>query len=415
MPQMRRDRRVARSLGLAGLGLALLALGAVGGAVWTERRASTVSAPTEVLTAGPMTTPSRPTEESADITLTEEAVARAGITSVVVEAVVGQGSVTVPGTVASNAYRDTKVNALVGGVTRAVSAELGATVHRGDVLAVIFSAELAEAQMKYLSMRAAFEADHLKLERTKDLLRVGASSRRDLEEATALHEAHETELAAARQRLLVLGLSSEQVGQLRDASQIISEVPVRAPADGTVIVRTLNPGQVITPGQELFTVTDLQTVWVIGDVYEKDFARVAVGSAVVIAVPAGPKAERRGRVAYIDPRVDPITRTAKVRVEVANPGGELRLGMFVNVTLGTSSGRAAIVVPRDAVHAVGGRTVVYVAAADGGPRFAERPVTVGGAVGDRIQVLTGVKPGERVVTEGSFMLRAEANRTRSGS
>jgi len=102
-------------------------------------------------------------------------------------------------------------------------------------------------------------------------------------------------------------------------------------------------------------------------------------------------------------------------VEVANPGGELRLGMFVNVTLGTSSGRAAIVVPRDAVHAVGGRTVVYVAAADGGPRFAERPVTVGGAVGDRIQVLTGVKPGERVVTEGSFMLRAEANRTRSGS
>jgi cobalt-zinc-cadmium efflux system membrane fusion protein len=320
-------------------------------------------------------------------------------------------SLTVPGTVTSNAYRETKVNTVVGGIVRQVPAELGAVVRRGDVLALVFSSELADAQMKYLSMQAMLTADHQKLQRTEKLLTIGAVSRQELEEVTAVHAAHETEVAAARQRLLVLGLTSDQVSRLADASHVVSEVTVRAPGTGVVITRGVNPGQVVAIGQELFVVADLTTVWVIADLYEKDFAAVGVGTGASVVIPAAPANPRRGRVAYIDPRVDPATRTAKARIEVPNPG-DLKLGMFVNVTLPGPSERL-IVVPKTAVQTIGERTVVYVMVDEG--RFAERTVRLGLSMSDAVAVLDGVRANERVVVDGSFFLRAEAARTRGGT
>src|SRR5206468_9178065 len=214
--------------------------------------------------------------------LTPEAVERASIKAVVVRSGPAMSTVTVPATVTSNAYRDTKVNSLVGGVVRVVSAELGSAVTRGQPLAVIFSAELAEAQMKYLSMQAMLQADHQKLERTEKLATLGAASRQELEEVVATHKGHETEVAAARQRLLLLGLSPDQVARVSDASHVVSDVVVRAPGEGVIIARSVNPGQVVGAAQELFVVTDLRTVWVIGDLYEKDFASVKVGSPATI-------------------------------------------------------------------------------------------------------------------------------------
>jgi len=121
-----------------------------------------------------------------------------------------------------------------------------------------------------------------------------------------------------------------------------------------------------------------------------------------------------GRVAYIDPRVDPATRTAKVRVEVPNRGMELRLGMYVTLDFRTGAGVQSIVVPREAVQAVGDRNVVYVPVEGDDGRFAERPVKLGAVMGDSVQVLEGVKTGDRIVTTGSFFLRGEAARSRSG-
>src|SRR5437667_420688 len=291
--------------------------------------------------------------------------------------------------------------------------ELGSPVERGQPLAVIFSIELAEAQMKYLSMRAMLEADHQKLVRTEKLVDLGAASRQELEEVTATHASRATEVAAARQRLLLFGLSPDQVAQLRDASHVVSEVTVQAPGDGVVIARAVNPGQVVSSGQELFMVTDLKTVWVIGDLYEKDFATVRVGSPATVMVTSASDRQLRGRVAYIDPRVDPATRTAKVRIEVPNVSGDLRLGMFVNVSFETGGPRMTLV-PRSAVQSIGDRSVVYVSADGDEGRFIERTVKLGRATGDVVEVLAGVKPGERVVTDGSFFLRAEATRTRAG-
>jgi len=354
------------------------------------------------------------TEEAVEVSLTPEAIERAGIKIAEARAQSSVSGVTVPGTVMSNAYRDTKVNALVGGIVRQVMVELGVDVRRGEPLAVIFSSELADAQTKYLSMRAMLDADHQKLDRTQQLVALGAASRQELEEVTAVHTGHETEMAAARQRLLLLGLSAERVGRLETASQVVSEVTVTSPAEGLVITRSVNPGQVINAGQELFVVTDLSTVWVIGDLYEPDFSRVRVGVPATITLASMPGRTLRGRVAYIDPRVDAATRTAKVRVEVPNRGGDLRLGMFVTMTFATDMSERTTVVPRAAVQTIGDRSVVYIPAEGEEGKFIERSVKLGQPAGEFVRVLDGLKPGDKVVTDGSFLLRAEAARTRSG-
>src|SRR5438552_3943746 len=351
-------------------------------------------------------------EEAVEVSLTPEAVERAGIKIAEAKAQSSVSGLTVPGTVTSNAYRDTKVNALVGGIVRQVTVELGASVRRGAPLAVIFSGELADAQMKYVSMQAMLEADHQKLERTQKLVALGSASRQELEEVTALHTGHETEVAAARQRLLLLGLSSDRLDRLQNAAQVVSEVTVPSPADGLVITRSVNPGQVVNSGQELFVVTDLGTVWVIGDLYERDFPRVRVGSQATVTVPSAPDGKTQGRVAYIDPRVDPATRTAKVRVEVSNRSGDLRLGMFVTVAFQASSTERVTVIPRAAVQTIGDRSVVYVPVAGGDGKFVERQVRLGTPLGGFVPVIEGLKPGGKVVTDGSFFLRAEAAKTR---
>ena len=398
--------------------IALIVVGVVAGVTWTERHGrgqpaggGTIPAGSAGVQAGREGVKS---DEIVEVTLTREAVERAGIKTTAARSAAASASLTVPGTVMSNAYRDTKMNALVGGVVRQVAVELGASVTRGQPLTVIFSAELADAQTKYVAAQAMLSADHQKLERTQKLVALGAASRQELEEITAVHAGHETEVAAARQRLLLLGLGPDDVSRLTEASRVISEVTVRAPADGVVIARNVNPGQVVGAGQELFTVTDLSTVWVIGDLYEKDFAAVRVGSVATVTMPAARDSVVRGRVAYIDPRVDPATRTSKVRVEVPNKSGDLRLGMYVALSFEAASGRQVTLVTREAVQAVGDRNVVYVQVEGGEGRFAERAVKLGAALGDSFEVLDGLKPGELVVTAGTFFLRAEAGRTRSG-
>jgi RND family efflux transporter MFP subunit len=413
----RRHRRWLAALA----GLLLLGVGVAAGTVWTERRLSrAASQATSGINASPGTRVAEPQptraapewSEPVEVSLTPEALKRAGIKTAVVRADVVTSAVTVPGTVTSNAYRDTKVNSLAAGIVREVRHELGASVRRGDPLAVIFSSELADAQMRYLSMQAMLVADHQKLERTRKLADIGAASRQELEEVTAVHDAHALEIAAYRQRLLLFGVPSAQVARLRSASDVISELVVAAPLDGIVIARGVNPGQVITAGQELFVITDLSTVWVIGDLYEKDFAAVRIGLPATVTVPGAADRPVKGRVAYIDPRVDTATRTAKVRVEVPNPGEALRFGMFVQVAFETGTGQRRTLVPRAAVQTVGERTVVYVRAREEG-RFLERMVKLGPAAGDDVQVDEGLKAGEHVATEGSFLLRAEAARTRS--
>jgi RND family efflux transporter MFP subunit len=421
--------RWPRHLGLAALAVALVAAGAAGGVLWSERRAlalrstNSPGTPADPRAAAPPSAATPPGGASPggtaaaplEVSLTPEAVARIGLQTAVVRSVPGGERLVLPASIVPNAYRDTKVNALVGGIVRAVPVELGTRVATGQTLAIVGSQELAEAQMKYLSMQATLEADHLKLRRTEKLVELGSASRQEMEEITAVHTAHATEVAAARERLLLLGLSRAQVGRLTDVSQIVSEVRVVAPAEGVVTARAVNPGQVVMAGQELFVVADVGTVWAVGEVYERDMAHVRDGAVAEVTAVALPGTVLHGRVSYIDPRVDPVARTTKVRVEIANPRQELRFGMYVTMGLSVGSGAPVVLVPRSAIQPLGETSVVYLPLSDGEGRFVERPVTLGVVVGDAIQVLKGLKPGDRVVTEGSFFLRAEAARFRSTS
>jgi RND family efflux transporter MFP subunit len=345
-----------------------------------------------------------------EVVLTPEAMARAGIKTARVGVLETSASIRVPGSVMPNAYREVKVTPIAGGIVTKVHAALGDVVRRGAPLVTLFSAELADAQTKYLAMLAMVEADQKKLERTRQLVEIGAASRQELEEVTAVHASRVTEVEAARQRLLLLGLARERIDALKSPSQVLSEVVVPAPIDGVITGRMANLGQVVGMGQELFVVTDLSDVWVVGDLYEQDFQTVRVGSEAAISTPAYPGLTLRGRASYIDPRVEPQTRTAKVRVEVANLDGRLRLGMYVTMAFTTRSAERAVVVPQAAVQTVGDRHVVFLPVKDEEGKFIQRQIRVGSLAGDSYTVLSGLRPGDTVVTEGSFFLRAEGLR-----
>lgn len=416
-----RQSRLVWGLGAAVLAIGLVALGVSAG-IWGERRASGSGSPSHGAAgkggapssgglAMPMGSPSAadPPAE-VEVMLTPDALARARIKTATIGAAESSASVRVPGSVTPNAYREVKVTPIVGGIVTKVHVALGDPVRRGAALVTLFSAELADAQTKYVSMEAMLEADRRKLERTQQLAEIGAASRQELEEITAVHATRATEVESARQRLLQLGLTREQVQTLKSPSQVVSTVVVPAPIDGVITGRTVNLGQVVGMGQELLVVTNLSDVWIVGDLYEQDFHAVRVGSEATITAAAYPDLTLRGRVAYIDPRVDPQARTAKVRVEIPNPDGRLRLGMYVSMAFTTPGGNKVVVVPRAAVQALGERQVVYLAVKDEEGKFIQRQIRVGQQMGEAYAVVDGLQPGDVVVTEGSFFLRAESLR-----
>ena len=344
------------------------------------------------------------------VSLTGDAVERAGI---VVAPVASGGSATemrLPGLVEPNGYRQVAVTPLVAGRVTRVSAALGARVRRGEALAQIYSPELAEAQTKYVSSRAMLDAHDRELQRTQKLVEIGAASRQELERIHAEHAAQTAAVQSARSQLELLGVPASTIDSLGAGKSVNATTTVPAPIDGVVTERTANVGLNVDPAMALFTVVDLSTVWITAEVYEKDFSRVRVGSDTTIATAAFPDLSLSGRVSYIDPHVNAQTRTAKIRVEVPNPRGELRLGMYTDVMVSGAPGASVLVVPRSAVQNIGDRTVVYLANPKEPRTFTEREVRLGQPSGEGVEVVSGLQPGDVVVTEGSFFVRAERER-----
>jgi RND family efflux transporter MFP subunit len=400
--------------------LALLAIGA-GTAYFlmrpagsSTRAATTGQAPAAISAAGPPTTPpaATPTEALPDVvvTLTPDAADRAGIRLAKVVTGGGTASLRVPGVVEPNAYKQIVVTPLVSGRVTRVLAELGQSVRRGQAIAEIFSPELSEAETRFVSARAELDAHERELQRTEKLVDIGAASRQELERLHAEHTAKLTALESARARLELLGLSAVAIGDLGAGKNVGATTTIAAPIAGVVTERVANQGLNVDPATKMFTVVDLSTVWVVADLYEKDFARAGVGAAASVTTKAFPDTVLRGRVSYIDPQVNPETRTAKLRIEVSNPREQLRLGMFADVAIEASGPSSGVRVPRTAVQNVADRTVVYLADPGQAGRFIEREVHLGDASGTDVDVVSGVKPGDTVVSEGSFSLRAERDR-----
>ncbi len=334
-----------------------------------------------------------PDPRSLEISLTADMTARAGIKTAAAVKATGSTRLHLPGVVQPNAYKNVDVTSLVSGRVTQVRAELGQRVMLNEVLATVYSPELADAQTTFIAAKAARDAHGLALTRSQRLYAIGAASRQELEKMTAEATEMDRALETARARLVLLGIPEERAQRLASPADVITTFDVKSPIAGIVTKRNANPGMNIDLATALFTVTDLSTVWVIADLYERDFAGVGVGSPVSITSPAYPGTDLRGRVDYIDPQVQPETRTAKLRAEVPNAGNRLRFGMLV---------------PKGAVQTVGTQSVVYVSTAPG--RFVQRDVTIGDAMGNEVAISSGLEPGDAVVTEGAFFLRAEHER-----
>ena len=212
-------------------------------------------------------------------------------------------------------------------------------------------------------------------------------------------------LDAARMRMKLWGLTNAQIHRLDSTGQVNNTVSVYSPVSGTVTDMKARQGDYVTEGGEVFTVSDLSRVWMEAEVYEYEFSKVSLGSRVEVTAEAYPGRVFRGTVSFIDPSVNPESRTVRVRAELPNKNGLLKPEMFVTAKL-LSKPVKGVVVPASAVLYTGKGNVAWV---EEKPNvFTMRSVTTGLRSGDNFQILAGLKPGERVVTQGGFLIDSEA-------
>jgi membrane fusion protein, heavy metal efflux system len=376
--------------------------------LWPSRAGKPVSAPRSIAVTEPAPNAAPPGELKLTLTAGQLNRADLRIESVGERAAPELNAHLATGVVQSNAYRETPVVSLVGGVVRSVRAELGQSVARGQSLVVVSSNEVAEAESRYLTALAELEEHHKHHSRTAKLVEIGAASHEEFESATTKLKTAEADVANLRQKLLLLGLPATRVDGLNRSGQVNLEIAIPSPASGTVTTRMVNPGEVIEANKELLRITDLSSVWVVGQIYEQDLGRVIVGSGANVTADAYPGRVFRGRVSYVDPHVEPATRTAQVRIELGNPGQALKIGMYVNIAFATIGGaeNTIAVIPTAAVQNINNQQTVFLATSEPNV-FLLRDVRLGPESNGFYPVLAGLATGDRIVTEGSFLLRAE--------
>ena len=268
--------------------------------------------------------------------------------------------------------------------------------------------DLEQATTKLRTSEADVVEAKRRYDRAVQVAEINPVSRNEFEQAAVKRQTAESDLATAKQRLLLLGLPLQRVNSLRSPSQITSEIALTAPVAGTITKRDVNQGEVVEANKELMRVTNLASVWVVAQVYEKDVSLLRTGSGASITTTAYPERLFRGQVTYIDPNINQETRTVQVRVELDNPGKILKIGMYVNVAFGSmgTAERTMPTIPSAAVQNMNDRQVVFVAT-DKPNVFAVKSVRLGAESNGRFTVLEGLYVGDRVVTDGSFLLRAE--------
>jgi RND family efflux transporter MFP subunit len=212
-------------------------------------------------------------------------------------------------------------------------------------------------------------------------------------------------LAATRRRLQLWDLGDEQIDEIARTRQPVTNITVYSPVSGYVTARNAFPKQRISPDTELYTITDLSRVWVMADVFEGEASLVQLNQPVTIASSYGPRQALRGRVDYIQPQVDPVTRTLKIRIDAENPRLVLKPDMFVEVNFRIALPKH-LTVPADAVLDAGLKKVIFV---DRGNGYLEsRDVEIGERLGDRVEILRGLKADERIVLSGTFLIDSES-------
>lgn len=411
--------------------------------------------------------------ESEEVRLSAEALTAAKLEFAEVTSRAGGGLLRVTGSVEVNQQQTQQATPLVSGRVERVNVALGDRVRAGQPLAIISSPQIAqmhgklhEAETKLalaqrelervqkaenrvavLAAKARLDEAEAVLKRTRRLIEVGAGAGKDLvaaetsyrtakaeydfqsnialnkelQEARAEVETDRVDVGHIRDEMKSLGapVSEEEHSQHGDDhKRDTSLIPLRAPVSGTVTERLVNAGAGIEAGKPLFTIANLSTIWVIANVPEAQVSRLRIGTAARISSTALGEEPRSGRITYIDPQLNEETRTAKVRVELANTRERLKGGMFVEVEFqtGATTGIPSeeLSVPEAAIQRLGERALVFVADEKEPGHFQVREVELGGESNGYRKITGGLKAGERVVTKGSFTLKSQLQKGELG-
>ena len=324
--------------------------------------------------------------------------------------------VEVPGQLVANEDRTTRLGARAEARVLAVHVQIGDRVRAGQSLVTLESGDASTARADHNkalaelnARKAAATYARAALERADRLLIAKAIPRQDVERAAADAELArseviraEAEVARTRSELARLGVGGD------------GNMAVRSSIPGVVLSRDARPGTVVQPGAPLVVVSDPSTLWLDVSVSDRAAASLRTGSQLRFAVPAYPADTFAARFVSVGAALDSATRTITVRGLVDNMRGKLRSQMFATVWLGEGIGRQGLAVPEGAVMLLDERSVVFIARPDknGTVRFARRDVTTGGTSGGMVQILSGLAPGELVVTEGAYAVKSEFSRSK---
>jgi cobalt-zinc-cadmium efflux system membrane fusion protein len=323
----------------------------------------------------------------------------------------------IPGQLTVSEDRTWNVGAIAGGRVEDISAHLGDFVHAGQILARIHSHDVHEARAGYQQAqtelgraRSAESYTRQRRDRAQRLFELRAGSRQDLEtteadlrNAQAAIEKAQSELEKERAHLSILRVPLDESSEEED------NVPILAPEAGVVWDRKATIGSVVNIGDEMFTLSDTGSLWMIGAANEGDLSAITTGLPVRIQVRAYPKREFAGRILKLGEHLDPATRTLQIRIAVPNPQGLLKPEMYATASVQQSARRSALVVPEEAIQEIDGVRIVFVQETEN--HFRARPVEPGQHTEGGIEIIEGLKRGEAVVVKGGFALKSQLLKT----
>jgi len=311
----------------------------------------------------------------------------ANVATVAATAGVMNKEINAVGIVQYDQSRQTKVTAWIAGRIDKLNVNtIGAYVSKERPVAELYSPDLLATQQEYL---------------------LAVKSREQLKNSPipSISQNGEGLVSSAKQRLMLFGVKEIQIAELEKTGKPNIRLPIYTPLSGVVIEKMVQQGQYVNVGEVLFNVADLSRVWVEIEVYENEFANIRLGQQVQIVSQSYPGKPFTGRIAFIYPFLDPKTRTVKARVEMPNPGMKLKPDMFVNAVIKVPLG-SAIVVPTTAVLDSGKRQTVWVESQPG--MFEPREVQVGQRTDDKVQILSGLKTGDKVAVSGAYLIDSES-------
>ena len=302
-----------------------------------------------------------------------------------------------------NQFKTTPVFAAIGGPVHEILVAPGQPVHAGEPLLTVNSPDYSAARSGYIKARDAYALAEKIFNRAQDLYTHGAIAEADLQQAESTKTQANADLQASEDALRALGLNDPEA-VVKNPPKMTSQIPVLAPVAGEVVERLVGPGQLLQGGAtQVFTISDMSSVWVLVNVYQSDMAYVHVGDNVEITTDSYPEVFH-GTISYIAPAMDPTTRTLQARIVTNNPGKKLKKDMYVTATVQAGAIKDALTVPDAAVlRDTENQPFVYVQTK--GNEFARRLVTIANSQGGRTQITDGLKEGEHVVGDGSLFLQ----------